>query len=330
MYLVKDYVGKKNRKGDLGLELEVEFRDGFLDMPNLGSWKAVHEGSIRNGVEFITNGPIPAGNVQAELNWLCNEVKKHHPVMSHRTSFHVHTNVLQYTPTQYWTTACTYWLLENVLFNYFDTYRQGNSFCLRLKDAEGVIGHCIKDLKRGTPFQVLGHDQVRYSAQNLEATRKYGSLERRGMDGTTDAERLIGWTEALWAMDKEAKNYDSPSHMMDDYYNRGPDDFLNRLLPVAFLAKVQKKGWQDQLMENEATICELAYLHSWDKWDKKITKNFDEMGGVANAYLGVDNREGEPPPRPARHRGIIWNAGIPEVRMAGHNAAVAGVERDNG
>jgi hypothetical protein len=117
--VVKDFVGKKGKKGNIGIEIEVEAEQDIIPFKS-NTWLTHAEGSLRkHGVEYVTNGPLVITEVPKALKELkdyLNPYKIDHK--SPRASVHVHSNVLYHTPIQYWTMAVTYWLTENLLFDF--------------------------------------------------------------------------------------------------------------------------------------------------------------------------------------------------------------------
>ena len=276
--LVKDYLGKRGRKGDIGIEIEVEASN---PLPNINTehWSTKAENSIRDGVEYVTTGPLSLGDKTRAIKYLVSKldtkalkIKEESP----RTSVHVHKNILYHTPTEYWTAATAYWLTEELLFDFCGDYRKGNLFCLRLSDAEGVIKYCISDLKKDLPFHSFNNnDCIRYAGQNLAATAKFGSLEYRGMKFTLDPDKLDKWTTELDILHTRSKLYKSPATLLDDYFaSSKKEDFLKSLYSSSFVYDLTKtKDWQEKLERNEGILCELAYYHDWSTWQDKIEKH---------------------------------------------------------
>lgn len=276
--LVKDFLGRRGKTGDLGIEVEVEGEG----LPwEIEGWTTHREDTLQNGVEYVTSSPVAVDTKNKVLRSLTTALdKKKYKIKDPcpRASVHVHSNFLYNTPRQYWTSVCGYWLTENLLFNYSDPYRKGNAFCLRLADAEGVLKVVLKDLAQDYPFLNVGTDHIRYAGQNLCATVKYGTIEYRGLSFTLDQEKLETWTSELYNLNaKVNKAFTDPAHMMDTYLASDPKAFLSLLYGTSFVNTLCKtKGWQEDLERNEGIISEMAYAVSWDDWEKKINKSLRE------------------------------------------------------
>lgn len=277
-YLVKDYLGMKGKEGNIALELEVEAKKG-LPLLNNAMWVTHNEQSIRNGVEYVNKKPLTPLKMTEAIGWLTKEldVKTYDILLdSPRTSVHTHINYLYHTPLQYWTSITAYWIAENLLFDFCGDYRKGNGFCLRLSDAEGVINYCLKSLRQEIPFTGIPMDSIRYAGQNLEATLKFGSIEYRGMSFTLDPRKLNTWSQELYNLSLNVKDFATPARLMDEYFMaEDPRDFLGKLFSKDFVREITvSNDWKQKLEANEGTICELAYFQDWDAWGKKIEENY--------------------------------------------------------
>lgn len=281
--LVKDFIGKKGKKGDIAFEIEVEPKDAG-NLPNVEGWDAKADHSLRNGgLEYTMRGPSVITEVPKVLESLTTTLSKYSLIEnSSRASVHAHRNVLYYSPIQYWVSVCSYWLTEELLFDFCGDYRKGNSFCLRLSDAEGVLHYAHEDLRKELPFLSLHNDNIRYAGQNLKATWQFGSLEYRGMKFTLDKKKLGLWANALYDLGLNSKDFASPARLMDEYFmSDGSKEFLTKIYNKEFVELItSQRDWQDKLKANEGSLCELAYVHNWDAWRDRITEAYKDKGGV--------------------------------------------------
>jgi hypothetical protein len=291
-YVLSDLLGMAAKPGDVGIEVEVE---GYDPLPVIaeGAWRSKADNSLRyNGMEYITKSPIRVCNTKIDkikvltdkLNKKGIELVKNSP----RTSVHVHVNVMRHTPRETWTAIVAYWLLDNLLMKYCgEDYRQGNLFCLGIKDSEATLQYCKQDLAKEVPFNSFREFElgnvVRYSSQNLAALPKYGSLEYRGMRGTTDPELIDEWSTELFNLVERSKRFGSPSVLMDTYFGiRNKDDFLKYLFSEKFVNRlISLPNWQDLIEDNEDLLGEIAYAHNWERWESRV-----------NNYI-KDSKEGE-------------------------------------
>lgn len=277
------------KRGDVGLELEVE---SFEPLPEVNekSWRSKKDNSLRGyGMEYYSKQPIPLDIKKKErIEYLCGKVAGQ-ALVSPRTSFHVHVNVTDLSPTGVWTGACAFWLLDNLLTDFCDggtTTRAGNVFALRLTDAEDVIPHVLRDFRNPTPFQTLNNDRIRYSSLNLAALGKFGSLEARAMRGSTDPWTLNFWSTLVHnIIHNAAARYKSPAYFMDAYYREGPA-ILSKLITQEQVEHIARGNWEEMIEQNEGLVCEIAYAHSWARWEKKLEDFLRGMHIDPNQVVG--------------------------------------------
>lgn len=277
--LVHELLGLKNpKRGEVGMELEVEAK---VPLPQINEkkWRSKADNSLRgHSMEYCTSEPVGLGDKLLErLTYLCDKLRE--PglgtiVDNPRTSFHVHNNVTAWTPVQVWTGACAYWLFENVLTKWADSgtkTREGNSFALRLNDAEAVIPTILRDLRYPeAPFKTVDNDKVRYMGLNLTAVRRFGSLEVRPMRGTIDSFALFTWTTEINGLLNAAKEFKDPAALLDYCYHQGPEVLLTRLVSPQFAQQLMVPFFKDLIDESLCALTEIAYVHNWNKYAAKV------------------------------------------------------------
>lgn len=314
-------LGRNPKKGDLGMELEVE----ALGMPpaiNEKKWRCKPDGSLRiQGVEFYSSEPVSIDGLYERIKYLTDKLLDPQVQVikdSPRTSFHVHHNVMNLTLTQAWTVICAWYLLENLLVRWCDggsRTREGNCFCLRLCDADLVSQRIIQDLQKETPFKDLCDDRIRYTALNLKAIKQFGSLEVRSMRGEIDPNLLYTWAvEVSGLINKAAREFKDPGDLLDSHHYKGSKHILDTLLGQDFIRALIREtpNWDEEMRESAALISEFAYFHDWSRWQKKMDSLHDKVipkdtvRPLVNAdinQLQWDNvPELEDVPRPGRWR----------------------------
>ena len=268
----------KQSSGDaLGMELEVEFRRAFPFKNPGTTWLSKEEGSLRNfGVEFYSAHPVAPEFRRKELDDLISYVKSNGAMDEcPRASFHVHMNVLDLTPIQVYTYATVYWTLENLLFKYCgEKQRNGNLFCLRLTDAPGILDILSSDIQyAGAPFKDIGTDNIRYAGLNLNAVRKFGTMEFRGMRCKLDSEYLDLWCESILSMKKNSLKYKSPLEVMEKYWSlntSSPTEYLREFLPEKMVSFISSfPDWRKYLLNNNTDLTYFVLYNDWDSWKKK-------------------------------------------------------------
>lgn len=227
-------------KGMFGVEIECEGVN--LPFPPPVRWRGENDGSLR-GVfphtkcEYVFKAPVSYALAVKNIENLNNSFERNRSVLnfSFRTSTHVHINVQDLTWGEYLAFIYTALLMENVLSRFCGEERENNRFCLRLQDAESFSNNLDRLFggEVGDLFDISNED-LRYSFINLAATPKYGSLEFRGMRGTTDVEVLKVWLKALHNMKMFAKRVGSPCDVHDFLVEKHPSDFAKAVLRDVF------------------------------------------------------------------------------------------------
>lgn len=226
-----EVLGLKKTMGLLGLEIETEGEN--LPIFDSVYWKIEADGSLRNGgKEYVLKKPMELSSVVkaiAELNKKADEAGTKFN-FSFRTSTHVHLNVQHNTYLELLNIIYTYYLLEAPLINYCGESRKRNRFCLAVEDAEGCVTY-IEKLFKGDETEIaqIPPDKIRYSALNLEAIMKYGSIEFRSMRGTVDQKEIKTWIEFILAIREYGMSAKSPLDIYDSFLKLGAEEFAKKV-----------------------------------------------------------------------------------------------------
>ena len=228
-----EILGQRKTNGDVGVEIEVEGSRLPDDVDP--RWNATVDGSLRGeNREYVMRKPLPVAEVPDALNALAKNLKDNRAKLdfSFRTSVHVHVNCQELTYNQYLNLLYTYFLLEEPLMTFCGRERKGNRFCLRLQDAEGMLEtyNALFRHHDGEGFVLIPANRVRYSAMNIEATTKYGSLEFRGMKGNMDVEHITTWVNALIYLREFAKSVDDPTQVYNLFAELEAQGFMEHVL----------------------------------------------------------------------------------------------------
>jgi hypothetical protein len=222
--------------GLFGIEIEAE-GEGMRKVANK-YWNTEDDGSLRgeypeSRAEFVMKKPVTAEEVKPALESLVKALEGAKFDFSYRTSVHVHVNVQELTMAQILNMVYTYLLLEEPLMTYCGKARKGNRFCLRLRDAEGML-EVLREMFRDENGYRNAGDNVRYSAINLAALNKYGSIEFRGMRGNIDVETIHTWTKILGSIREFATQHESPKSILALVEKLGAITFMKTVLGENF------------------------------------------------------------------------------------------------
>ena len=186
------------KAGMFGVEIEAEGARLFI--PENKVWRQEGDGSLRakpECCEYVFKEPLSYEDSITAVGWLNAQHKKNGTVLnwSFRCSTHVHLNVQEMELSALLRLVYLYYIFENLLVKWSGEEREGNRFCLRLKDSS-EIPFVVENIFRSS-LRGVNENQVRYSALNLGSLIKYGSVEFRSLSGTTDRERLSKWLNGI-------------------------------------------------------------------------------------------------------------------------------------
>ena len=170
-----------------------------------GFWQIKTDGSLRNnGVEFVTDKLFGEDLIHA-LDELGEFLLDNSCSISDRCGIHVHIDVRDLKPEEYERLILDYIIFEKILFKYCGINRQNNLYCLpfcRSDHYKRVMSDISHSIKSGKKFVGFISNFERYSALNLAATSKYGSLEFRQLPTTTDMSRVLDWINIIMCLKK--------------------------------------------------------------------------------------------------------------------------------
>lgn len=269
-----DLVGKKKPKQkDIGIEIETEvgpkdanpamvFTDNYDKYGKTKFWSVKGDGSLRNGAEFFTNGPVYVNKLDDALL----EFEKYSQGCkfrkdSIRTSVHYHLNVTPLTLNQIIAAIVGWWLVETPIVNTQGPTRVGNLFCLRVSDAEHLVQDLIRSIREdNTPLLggSLG-DNVKYAALNINAVGRFGSLEFRFNRGTVDPSEITKWGRFLYSFVHKCASYNTPMAIVEHFEKLQAADFAYHMLPT-WLLRSFSGNWTQGIDSNYSYAYMIAQI----------------------------------------------------------------------
>ena len=303
-----EILGQRLANGDVGIEIEMEGHD-FPAVVN-DKWKITVDGSLRGeNREFVFAKPLPVGEVKGALTDLKKALKAAGTEIdfSFRTSVHVHVNCQDLTYVQYLNFLYTYMLLEEPLITFCGKERKGNRFCLRLQDAEGMLDTYHNLFTMGQAgFEYIPADHVRYSAMNIEATTKFGSLEFRGMAGCMDVERIDTWANALVYIREFARGCKDPSDVYAKYAELEAMGFMEAVLKEYTPAFYYPRASRD-IQQSFSLSIDLPFAYG--EYARKEAERIKEKEAYAKAMAALkeeqQKREADQAARPPVPRKVV-------------------------
>jgi len=194
-------VFKRQKKvADVGIEIEVE---GFLLPGAVQHWQVKSEGSLQDGLEYITK-PIKAENVKQYVDSLKTSIAATGTVKeSYRTSTHIHVNMLPENVEDVLGFYVVFTMFEPLLLSLCGQQRNGNLFCMSSYDTGDLVSgfdslcqgfHHIAS--QGFYYQ----DRGKYSSLNSGRLPDLGTLEVRCFPMSLSGNQVSEWVHWLLNM----------------------------------------------------------------------------------------------------------------------------------
>lgn len=224
---VVDYLHLKHTDGEIGIEVEMEVDDTIPHMAS-GPWRRDTDGSLRGySYEWVLKSPVSRSKVLPALRLLKNHLKKSDTEIydTIRAGVHVHLNMQENTIGEVFKFLMLYYAFETVLVRYCGENREGNLFCMRVRDAE-VIPIALADAIAENKITSLRSDNFRYSSINLQSLFQYGSLESRSLATPTNLLKIKEWVDILLALKDYSKNIESCWDSISKISGLGPREWL--------------------------------------------------------------------------------------------------------
>ena len=236
----------------VGVELEYESFDASLvNMMNLPSWNLAIDHSLRNGgLEFVSV-PLTLSKVDGALLEVQQALDANKAAEANkRCGVHVHVNATHITMKQLWAWTTYYQLIEAFIFKEFADGREENHFCVPTwantnlqeyfyRDATALYRGITKPSKKNgsdDPYMALHKPQLlnvlrnsKYSAMNLSALKKFGTIEFRQMRGTRRMEVVRKWVHFLARLHECATSYEDAEAVLAEFESNGFERLCGRL-----------------------------------------------------------------------------------------------------
>lgn len=316
---VRQFYGHDAKKGDVGIELEVEGRrlptGEYVGLNTKNVWRYAVDHSLRGeeNAEYVLRTPISFDEVPTAVASLWSLFASNESRLddSNRTSVHIHLNVQEWYINRITSFAALFFSLEEFLVQWCGEYRVGNLFCLRAKDAPSLCIDLQQYIRRSMQYDLS--DNLHYANLNFQALAKFGSLEVRAMRGVTDPEILITWVDILRRIYDQSKNFEDPRDVCNMFSAEGPLAYAEAILGSHFPRIARDIGWTDEqirssLYEGIRLAQDVIYSRDWSSFHKTAM---------------VDDPFGRPP-KPATPLDIV------EINMPNFEAFLASMTTPNG
>lgn len=307
-----------------GIEIEAEgVPPGGLDWMRYlpGVWQTHADNSLRDGIEFVSNGARALTDIPADMDALQTALTtlQYTPVFSYRTSLHVHMNANDLTVRQLMNLFTLYTIYETPLVAFGGEERRGNVHCLTVHDTNATLQMIRGWLMGQSQLTGLVHRDRRYAAFNWASLPVHGTIEFRSHRGTADRDTVVRWATILSDLKRAAKVFGNPQEIVQEFSRMGPEQFAESVFTNSkeFLATLS--GFGQEIWEGVRLAQEVAFARSeWSK-PKKSGKSKElnyNMGSTATAIDILAGRAGrQRRPAEALGDGQVWgNWNLAEAR----------------
>lgn len=284
---IVDLLGLRTTKGDVGLEIEVEGNkfpkhayEGYDPVdPHLipKAWVYHRDGSLRgqDNAEYVFKKPLSFNDVQKEVEGLWTMFKDYGTVLddSNRTSVHVHLNAQNFYLNRLCAFMCLYFSVEELLTAWCGEHRVGNLFCLRAKDAPGIITELKKFFQHNGRYHFSSG--MHYAGLNASSLERFGSVEVRTLRGCKDPQEIIQWVQILQRLYELSEEFLDPRQVIEGFSGEGYMGYLERVLGphmsnVMNNVKMSYTEIRDSLYEGIRLAQDLSYCLPWENMDYTV------------------------------------------------------------
>lgn len=269
--------GLRPKAGHVGIEVECEGTK--LPQTGLGNYWAFHrDGSLRGteNAEYVLTRPISFDKVEEAVRELWAKFKETGTKLdeSVRTSTHVHLNVLPFYQNRLASLLALWFIFEEPLSFWCGEHRAGNLFCIRAKDGPVIIEE-IKNWFENKGSYALDDDSLHYSALNVGALYKFGSVEVRTMRGVTEPGPLLQWVRILKKIYDASEKYVDPRTLVEEFSLNGPVEFFRSVFEEeadGILREIGDLNLRQSLFEGMRFAQDFVYVRDWSIFNPvKIT-----------------------------------------------------------
>jgi hypothetical protein len=267
-------LSRSETKGVVGIEIEIEGKKLPKSDETPPPWTYTVDHSLRGeeSGEYVLGKPIEFDGVEPALKKLWSKFGKMGTEFddSNRTSVHVHLNCQSFFLNRLTSLAALYFIVEECLTEWCGDHRVGNLFCLRAKDAPGIISQMKTFIKYEGAIP-LNEQSLHYAGLNAAALMKYGSMEIRSLRGCSDPGTILSWIKTLQRLYELSAEFTDPRDICARFSAEGPLSFFSTIL--GDMAPVIREGIpfndskiRDSMFEGIRLAQDICYCRNWEKY----------------------------------------------------------------
>lgn len=273
------------KKGELGIEIEVEATNNLPPRDCIPTVKTVHktywvthnEGSLRNGREYVTSGPIDPSDVEPMINALYQGFADYgtNLSISNRCSTHVHKNVSGKKTNQLTSFFIVWNVFEEALIDFCGISRKTNHFCLSSKDSDYIVQAWLNGIRDGN-FDF--NEGMKYTALNTRPLFEIGSFEVRCGAAHTTPEPVIEWVHIVNAVADYGLSIEDPREIVFEISGGGAASLFRRIvqgIPGVYEKIVKDpEDFERSCMAGLRRVQSLIYDIRWEDYIEEMRGEF--------------------------------------------------------
>ena len=238
---------------------EIEVEGSLLPTGKMPYWLAVNEGSIPNGIEYVSKKPLNLVHTKKSFEVLNQMLSDSKIKWGANCSTHIHVNVRLLEFKNLFNFITLLFIFQRVLT---DKERYGNSFCSPVTECAEIF-KILKRILEEENFQIksLSNDYLKYTNINLSAIGSKGSIEFRGFSGSLDTNLQLKRARQILTLKNAAqKDFKNPIDILNTVSRLGMDVFLKKYLrlDVEITEEIISLAW-DALINSQVFI----FSHQW-------------------------------------------------------------------
>lgn len=208
----------------MGIELEVEnLQDYSVLIPG---WTTHSDGSLRNGVEFVSNALCAAALDEAITNFYQSGI---HFDSNERTSTHIHLNMTDTTVEVLQNVILIMYGIEEALFSMLGGGRKYAGYSMPLSEMPATrLAKLLGNHRDLVQTINCSRNVDRYYGLNTNVT-KHGTVEFRYFTGGPTEQQLRKWIDLVVSVKRVAKQYSTTDLANKLTTVEGVADLLNEL-----------------------------------------------------------------------------------------------------
>ena len=304
-----------------GIEVELEGKGGIsLMSPAVHQfWLAHNDGSLRKmapgdeAIEYVTKRPYGRIETVQAVKTLMDFLNQPQLQVyeSYRTSIHVHVNCLADTQLHIFNFVTLCLLFDELFVSQNGDHRVGNNFCLRAKDAQGQVVDLVRSIESHGNLFGIGNNN-RYSSINFASLTKFGTVEFRSLECTTDILRIMHWIRTIDYLKQASRTFVNPHDIIQKFSQWSSEEFVLKVLGPQAGKYLKVPGYNDMLFNGMRIAQEFAFCSKWinmpekKQQEPKVKKNLHigdpalhqawaqvqvaaAGGGAAGQWVGVNH-----------------------------------------